>query len=95
MDKPAVTPGGKAFRDIVVAGTPVVWDGAMGTMLYEQGVLTTRAFEECNITQAEKVKAVHVSFIAAGAQVIQTNTFGANRFSLGRFGVVNVVEVQT
>jgi hypothetical protein len=50
MSKPEVTAGGTAFRDIIAAGTPVVWDGAMGSNLYEQGILHTRAFEECNLT---------------------------------------------
>ena len=52
---PAQTPGGKRFRDILAAGTPIVFDGGMGTSLYEQGVLTTRAFEEANLTSASKV----------------------------------------
>jgi len=52
-------------------GTPVVFDGAMGSTLYEQGILHTRAFEECNLTAAAKVKAVHLAFIEAGANVIE------------------------
>ena len=43
----------------------------MGSTLYEQGILHTRAFEECNLTAAAKVKAVHVEFIEAGANVIE------------------------
>lgn len=74
-------------------GKPVVFDGAMGSSLYEQGILHTRAFEECNITAAAKVKAVHLAFIEAGANVIETNTFSANKFALGRYGLQNVAEI--
>ena len=76
-----------------VQGKPVVFDGAMGSSLYEQGILHTRAFEECNITAAAKVKAVHLAFIEAGANVIETNTFAANKFALGRYGLQNVAEI--
>ena len=65
----------------------------MGSSLYEQGILHTRAFEECNITAAAKVKAVHLAFIEAGANVIETNTFAANKFALGRYGLQNVAEI--
>eukprot|EP00960_Hanusia_phi_P028339 747339-Hanusia_phi.AAC.2 len=58
-----------------------------------QGILHTKAFEECNITAANKVKAVHLSFIEAGANIIETNTFGANKFALARYGLANVVEI--
>jgi len=76
-------------------GKPVVFDGAMGSNLYEQGILHTRAFEECNLTAASKVKDVHKSFIEAGANVIETNTFGANKFALARFGLQNIAEINT
>lgn len=52
---PEQTAGAKAFRDIIQSKKPVVFDGAMGTSLYEQGVLHTRAFEECNLVNATKV----------------------------------------
>ena len=68
-------------------------DGAMGSTLYEQGILHTRAFEECNLTAAAKVKAVHLAFIEAGANVIETNTFGANKFQLGRYGLQDVAAI--
>jgi len=89
------TPGGTAFREVIAEGTPVVFDGAMGSTLYEQGILHTRAFEECNITAAAKVKAVHLAFIEAGANVIETNTFGANKFTLGKYGLQNVAKINT
>ncbi|EKX53845.1 hypothetical protein GUITHDRAFT_100810 [Guillardia theta CCMP2712] len=73
------TNGGKAMRRILEEGKP--------------GILHTKAFEECNVTAANKVKAVHLSFIEAGANIIETNTFGANKFALARYGLTNVVEI--
>ena len=52
-------------------GKPVVFDGAMGSTLYEEGILHTRAFEECNISAAAKVKKVHRAYLEAGANVIE------------------------
>ncbi len=64
----------------------LVADGAMGSMLYE--VLgPQRCLDELNVTQAEAVFGVHQTYVAAGAQIIETNTFGANRFKLGQLGL--------
>ncbi len=64
----------------------LVADGAMGSMLYE--VLgPQRCLDELNVTQAEAVFRVHQIYIEAGAQIIETNTFGANRFKLGQLGL--------
>ena len=52
-------------------GKPVVFDGAMGSTLYEEGILHTRAFEECNISAAAKVKKVHMAYLEAGTNVIE------------------------
>src|ERR1700738_3227758 len=61
-------------------------DGAMGSMLHET-VGTVRCFDELNITEPEAVFRVHQAYIDAGAQIIETNTFGANRFKLGPLGL--------
>ena len=61
----------QAYELTHAQGKPVVVDGAMGSTLYEQGILHTRAFEECNLNAAAKVKAVHLAFIEAGANVIE------------------------
>jgi methionine synthase / methylenetetrahydrofolate reductase(NADPH) len=62
---------------------PVLFDGAMGTELYARGVASSRCLEELNVTESALVRAVHLDYIAAGADVIETNTFQANRFGLG------------
>jgi homocysteine S-methyltransferase len=66
-------------------GTRVlVCDGAMGTMLHSGGVSLDRALPELSLSQPDLVRAIHRAYIAAGAQVIETNTFGASRFRLAR-----------
>ncbi|UCH09950.1 MAG: bifunctional homocysteine S-methyltransferase/methylenetetrahydrofolate reductase [Fidelibacterota bacterium] len=62
-------------------------DGAMGTMLYETGIFVNRCFDELNISESDLVLGVHTQYINAGAVVIETNTFGANRFKLEKFGL--------
>jgi homocysteine S-methyltransferase len=69
------------------AGDTVLCDGAMGTMLYGCGVFINRCYDELNVTQPETVRSVHEHYLQAGAQVIETNTFGANAFRLERFGL--------
>lgn len=83
--------GGKLFMELVKSGVPVVFDGAMGSALYAEGRLHTRAFEEANLSDVEKVRAVHDGYIAVGAQVIETNTFGANVLALERIGCASSV----
>jgi homocysteine S-methyltransferase len=74
------------FRDRLARGT-VVFDGAMGTMLYGRGVFVNRCFDELNLSNPNLVKQVHTEYLAAGAEVIETNTFGAHRFKLGPHGL--------
>jgi len=62
-------------------------DGAMGTMLYHKGVFVNRCFDELNITEPRLIVETHKQYIDAGAEVIETNTFGANRFKLEKFGL--------
>ena len=63
----------------------LVCDGAMGTMLYAKGIGLGRCFDELNLVMPHLVKEVHLSYAKAGADVLETNTFGANRFRLGKF----------
>jgi len=62
-------------------------DGAMGTMIYAKGIPFERCFDELNISQPALVADIHRSYIQAGANVIQTNTFGANRYKLAEYGL--------
>ena len=64
----------------------VCGDGAMGTLLLEQGVPLKRCFEELSVSEPDRVRAIHEQYIAAGARVVETNTFGANAVRLERFG---------
>jgi methionine synthase I (cobalamin-dependent)/5,10-methylenetetrahydrofolate reductase len=73
--------------DTLFSGGPVLCDGAMGTMLYGCGVFINRCYDELNVTQPEIVRSVHEQYLQAGAEVIETNTFGANAFRLDRFGL--------
>ncbi len=66
---------------------PLVADGAMGTQLYERGILYTANYEEICLSRPDLIKSIHREYLKAGAQVIETNTFGANRYRLGRFSL--------
>lgn len=65
----------------------LVCDGAMGTMLYGKGVFVNRSFDELNLSQPDLVAEVHRGYVQAGADVIETNTFGANAIKLRQFGL--------
>jgi methionine synthase / methylenetetrahydrofolate reductase(NADPH) len=69
----------------------LVCDGAMGTMLYSKGVFVNRCFESLNLSEPDLVAEVHLDYVRAGADVIETNTFGANRVKLGSFGLADKV----
>ena len=70
-----------------LASRVLVCDGAMGTMLYAKGIFFNRSFDELNLTQPDFVAEVHQAYVRAGADVIETNTFGANRVRLAPFGL--------
>src|SRR5262245_62852430 len=63
----------------------------MGTMLYARGIFLNRCFDELNLSNPTLVADVHQAYVRAGADVIETNTFGANRFKLGNFGLADEV----
>jgi homocysteine S-methyltransferase len=69
----------------------LVCDGAMGTMLYAQGVFINRCFDQLNLTDPQRVASLHEEYVRAGADVIETNTFGANRIKLRSFGLADQV----
>ena len=69
----------------------LICDGAMGTMLYGKGVFINRCFESLTLTEPDLVRDVHVQYLRVGTDVIETNTFGANRMKLRSFGLGNRV----
>jgi methionine synthase I (cobalamin-dependent)/5,10-methylenetetrahydrofolate reductase len=71
---------------------PVLCDGAMGTSLYARGIFINKCFDELNLSQPELVRSIHEEYLQAGAEVIETNTFGANAFRLKRYGFQDQVE---
>jgi methionine synthase / methylenetetrahydrofolate reductase(NADPH) len=72
----------------------VLADGAMGTMLHSRGISFEKCFDELNLTNPSAVAAIHREYIEAGAQIILTNTFGANRFKLSKHGLdQKIVEI--
>jgi homocysteine S-methyltransferase len=73
------------FLEAVRCG-PLVFDGALGTQLYERGYFITRSFDEACLGRPELVLEIHRDYVAAGAQILETNTFGANREQLSRYG---------
>ena len=74
------------FRD-QLSRRVLVADGAMGTMLYARGVFLNRSFDELNLSSPDLVRGVHQDYIKAGAEILETNTFGANRVRLAAFGI--------
>jgi methionine synthase I (cobalamin-dependent)/5,10-methylenetetrahydrofolate reductase len=78
--------GMKSFRERL-RDEVVVFDGGVGTYLYDKGVYINTCFDELNLTNPDIVSEVHRDYVAAGADVIETNTFGANRFKLAPHGL--------
>ncbi|MCC6361875.1 MAG: bifunctional homocysteine S-methyltransferase/methylenetetrahydrofolate reductase [Bryobacterales bacterium] len=74
------------FRELLPQRVFVA-DGAMGTMLYSKGVFINRCFDELNVSQPALVKEIHQDYVKAGAQILETNTFGATRMRLSAFGM--------
>ncbi|HME08343.1 MAG TPA: bifunctional homocysteine S-methyltransferase/methylenetetrahydrofolate reductase [Bryobacteraceae bacterium] len=76
----------REFRDQLLKR---VWiaDGAMGTVLYTKGVFINRCFDELNLSSPAMVKETHTEYVRAGAEILETNTFGANRVRLAAFGL--------
>jgi methionine synthase / methylenetetrahydrofolate reductase(NADPH) len=71
--------------------SPVLCDGAMGTLLYARGIFINRCYDELNLSQPELIRAVHHDYLQAGAEIIETNTFGANSFRLARHSLADRV----
>jgi homocysteine S-methyltransferase len=81
----------RPFIDALARGG-LVFDGAMGTALYERGVLYSQSFDQVSLTRPDLVKQVHESYVRAGADLLSTNSFGANRFRLATHSLESEVE---
>lgn len=79
----------KNFREILESDGVYVFDGAVGTMLYDKGVYINRSYDELNLTAPDLVREVHSEYVKAGADIIETNTFGATRHRLQAYGLEN------
>lgn len=75
------------LRDLINDGAVHVVDGAMGTMLYQKGVFLNVCFDELVVRQPDLVAEVHAAYATAGAEIIETNTFGANPLKLAQYGL--------
>ena len=83
------------FADIF-AQRPVLADGAMGTVLYARGIFINRCYDELNLSDPGLILSIHEEYLQAGAEILETNTFGANRFRLARHGLAGkVAEINT
>jgi homocysteine S-methyltransferase len=81
------------FRDLIESDHVTVFDGAMGTMLYAKGVYINRSYDELNLTNPDLVREVHAEYVRAGAEVIETNTFGATAPHLQQYGLEGSVRL--
>ncbi|MEI6046898.1 MAG: bifunctional homocysteine S-methyltransferase/methylenetetrahydrofolate reductase, partial [Chloroflexota bacterium] len=70
---------------------PILCDGGMGTLLYNRGIYYDVCYEELNVKQPTIIQEIHRDYIAAGSEIIETNTFGANRYRLAHFGLQDKV----
>src|SRR5690348_2263566 len=77
----------KNFRELIESESVYVFDGAMGTRLYDKGVYINRSYDELNLVAADLVREVHEEYVRAGAEIIETNSFGATRHKLQSYGL--------
>src|SRR5215470_16735883 len=71
--------------------SPVLCDGAVGTLLYSKGIFINRSYDELNLSQPEVIRGIHHEYLQAGAEIIETNTFGANSYRLERHTLASQV----
>lgn len=64
----------------------MLFDGAMGSLLYDRGIFLTKSYDELNVSRPDLIRQIHRQYVQAGAQILETNTFGANRLALSKHG---------
>src|SRR6267142_4542474 len=72
--------------------SPVLCDGAMGTLLYEKGIFINRSYDGLSVSQPDVIRELHHEYMQAGAEIIETNTFGGNSFRLARHSMADKVD---
>jgi methionine synthase / methylenetetrahydrofolate reductase(NADPH) len=77
----------KNFRDLLDSDSVYVFDGAVGTRLYDKGIYINRSYDELNLVARDLVREVHEEYVNAGAEIIETNSFGATHFKLQQYGL--------
>jgi homocysteine S-methyltransferase len=87
----SVSPRTQEFRK-QLAERVLIADGAMGTMLYARGAFINRSYDELNLSAPDLVLGIHRDYVAAGAEILETNTFGANPFRLAAYGLAEKLE---
>src|ERR1043166_8539719 len=75
------------FQELLATDRILVVDGAMGTMLYAKGVYINRCYDELNLSNPDLVREIHGEYISAGADIIETNTYGATSHKLQQYGL--------
>jgi methionine synthase / methylenetetrahydrofolate reductase(NADPH) len=85
------TPRTPALERLLDPARVVVFDGAMGTMLYNEGVFINQCYDELNLRSPDLVRRIHRAYVKAGAEIIETNSFGANRLKLTQYGLESQV----
>src|SRR5437763_580482 len=90
IHRPSTMPSGAEsakLQRLLDPASIVVFDGAMGTMLYSRGVFINQCYDELNARAPDLVRDIHTQYVNAGADVIETNSFGANRLKLTQYGL--------
>ena len=77
----------RTFREFMEEDRVRIFDGAMGTMIYNKGVFINASYDELNLTSPDLVADIHRAYIRAGAEIIETNTYGATRLKLSHQGL--------
>jgi methionine synthase / methylenetetrahydrofolate reductase(NADPH) len=80
------------FRERLAQPRPILTDGAMGTLLHQRGMAIDACFDALNLSDPQLIAGVHRDYLEAGAELIETNTFGANRYKLAEYGLGNQVD---
>src|SRR5205807_1065214 len=77
----------ETFRNLLESDDVHVFDGAVGTLLYAKGIYINRSYDELNLTSPDLVREVHEEYVRAGAEVLETNTFGATAHNMQQYGL--------